>query len=117
MKLLLCLECTTLVQMKSEEKACDCGHVKGKYLEDNFTIAVKSNNLDKVRIVGIANDWLQKAVKGDDFPYPIPPENTWEIPDLNSLFFQRGRPIIMVYPFTTGDIVTYKEIEEDAASG
>lgn len=112
MKCILCLKCGSLVQMKQEERACDCEHVKGKYLANNLEIAIKTSDIGQIRIVGIANDWINQAIKDDSGSYPpyIMSEEEQKESAKNSLFIRRMRPIIMVFPFTTDDIKTYEEV-------
>ena len=39
MKLLLCLSCGDVVQMRPEPRACLCGASSGRYLDDGATVA------------------------------------------------------------------------------
>lgn len=57
MKLLFCYLCHTIVQMKSEEKSCECGNIKGRYTDDiNAEIAVKDEKA--AAVLGINNNYL-----------------------------------------------------------
>lgn len=38
MKLLLCLSCWDVIQMRPERRACACGASSGRYLEDRSTV-------------------------------------------------------------------------------
>ena len=111
MKCLLCLNCGSLVQMKSEERVCDCGHVKGKYLANNVDIALKTSNIGQIRIIGIENAWLQESLKKVvSFPDELYGSEAQEGMKPYSLFIRQRCPIIVVFPFTTGDIKTYEEV-------
>lgn len=38
MKLLFCLDCGDVVQMRPEPRSCVCGRASGRYLEDGATV-------------------------------------------------------------------------------
>lgn len=38
MKLLLCLRCGDVVQMREQQRSCLCGESSGRYLEDGSTV-------------------------------------------------------------------------------
>lgn len=99
MKCLLCLKCGDLVQMKSKEiKACGCGNVRGRYKPDGMTLEVKIESIMDARVVGISNDFLRQG----KIPLSDPSYN-------GTLFRHYDSFIIIIYPFTTGDVVVLKE--------
>lgn len=94
-KLLFCKKCGELVPMSFTLKQCKCGNVKGKYLSGGSTIAVDIKSLSEARLVGISNMFLQE--KNIPFDHPIYD---------NTMFQERMCPIIIVYPYTTNDVVS-----------
>lgn len=94
MKLLLCKDCCELIQMTSEIKRCSCGKVQGRYQQDGMTLEVNIVNPMNARVVGISNSFLSE----DRFDF--------DHPSFEGTIFKREQShIIMVYPYTTGDVV------------
>ncbi len=59
MKLIYCIECLTLIEMKSKYVVyCPCEKCVGKYLNDNLTAVVTKNCV----VVGIDNNSFRDAV-------------------------------------------------------
>lgn len=58
MKLLLCLDCHDIFNLKKQEKSCGCGKTKGKYI-DNLN-AVYSGNAQPI---GFANESFGKGYR------------------------------------------------------
>lgn len=58
MKLLFCQECEDIIRLKSHEKKCDCGKVKGRYL-DNINAVYSGPAIP----IGIDNNFLATAIR------------------------------------------------------
>lgn len=79
MKLLLCDQCSDVIKLSRELRQCDCGHVKGRYLNDlqaevngnGYSIAFFNGSLSSaVRRLNATPDadWLSAALLVDDWP-------------------------------------------------
>lgn len=94
MKCVFCRKCGSLVPMALERRSCKCGNVMGNYLPDGLRIELKLKNQAAVRIVGISNDFLREEFKG------------WDDPSYKGTLFKGTKShIIIVLPFTTGDVL------------
>jgi predicted nucleic acid-binding Zn-ribbon protein len=59
MKLLFCTNCRDVFNLRSEEKRCGCGNVKGRYVNDNDAIY----SGDTAIALGFSNTSLNVAVR------------------------------------------------------
>lgn len=100
MKCLFCTKCGDLVALRNIMRSCECGNTSGVYI-DNITIEVAIDDPGTVKIVGIANSFLiNEHMHFDDGV----PGSFNDDPNLSSLFNKRKSPIIIVPPYTTGDV-------------
>ncbi len=60
MKLLLCSECGAIFSLSLVEKECDCGKVRGSYLDDERAIYYG----DTAVPIGLSSPELRVAMKG-----------------------------------------------------
>lgn len=86
MKVLYCLTCTTIISpfpSPDRVRFCDCGQACVRWI-DPYTgkLEVKAVDLEKVRVIGLANTMLEAATLG-------PPDGSGYRPDKN--FWWRGQ--------------------------
>lgn len=58
-KLLLCLKCSHIFNLDYNERMCDCGSTKGKYINQQEAIYSGKHSIP----LGVANDSLINAIK------------------------------------------------------
>ncbi len=93
-KLILCRLCSDIICLRGDcIRECSCGNVRGKYAKDGQTALVRFKQMGDARIIGISNSFLlEKNISLDDPIYQ------------GTLFGERKSNIIIMFPFTTGDI-------------
>lgn len=70
MKLLVCDKCYSVVQLRYKVRSCECGNIKGKYIDkSNIEVTVKDKKTS--RILGLHNLVRYGLVKE---------RNAWVIP-------------------------------------
>lgn len=63
MKLLLCRNCSSFVQLTKRKRKCDCGQSWGKYKEDGLHAVISGPH---AQVIGINNFSLIRALRNQD---------------------------------------------------
>lgn len=70
MKLLYCMECTTIISPQptaNRVRFCDCGQASIRWIDPHSgTLEVKALNLSAVRVIGLNNNMLRAAAIGPE---------------------------------------------------
>ena len=95
MKLLLCLSCGDVVQMRPEPRACACGKSSGRYLDDRATVEQTEGSIS----IALHNHDLRAALDA----YAGSPDAWHPLMVLRAYVNPRSEPDVRFVPAEGGD--------------